>query len=93
MRRRLLLANSQGGGWSEKTLAFYIDSIAYTAYEGMTWGDWITSEFNIDAFYIREDGQVWNTEGPIYYGNIVHGKLVHERDYIIADYRYVYKIK
>ena len=55
MRRRLLLANSHGSGWSEKTMIFYVDRIAYTAYEGMTWGDWIDSKYNVDGFCIYEN--------------------------------------
>lgn len=89
MRRRLLLANSHGGGWSEKTMTFYVNGIAYTAYEGMTWGDWITSEFNIDAFYIYADGRVCNAGDVVLYGMVgsVH-RAVTERDYIITDYQY-----
>lgn len=92
MRRRLLLANSHGSGWSEKTMTFYVnnitgtitDTIAYTAYEGMTWGDWITSEFNVDAFYIYAGGQVRNATGQLYKDKVT----VLERNYIIADYHY-----
>lgn len=85
MRRRLLLANSHGSGWSEKTMTFYVDSIAYTAYEGMTWGDWITSEFNVDAFYLDEHEQVRDGEGNEIYD---HKKGVLSSDYIIADNNY-----
>ena len=85
MRRRLLLANSHGSGWSEKTITFYIDSIAYTAYEGMTWGDWITSEFNVDAFYFDEQGRVRDGEGKGIYDNNKH---VLSSDYITAGNNY-----
>ena len=86
MRRRLLLANSHGSGWSEKTMTFYVDGIAYTAYEGMTWEDWITSEFNVDAFSLDELGRVWDGTGSEV--NTGANKHVVSSDYIIAGYSY-----
>lgn len=85
MRRRLLLANSHGSGWSEKTITFYVNSVAYTAFEGMTWGDWVTSEFNVDAFYLDEYGRVRNTENKSITRD---NKAVSGEEYIMADYSY-----
>jgi hypothetical protein len=86
MRRRLLLANSHGSGWSEKTMTFYVNSVAYTAFEGMTWGDWIASEFNVDAFFLDMYGRVHDDTGKTV--TTRENKQVVSSDYIMADYNY-----
>lgn len=86
MRRRLLLANSHGSGWSEKTITFYVKRVAYTAFEGMTWGDWIKSEFNVDAFFLDTYGRVFDGTGKTV--TTQENKQVVSGDYIMADYNY-----
>lgn len=55
IRRRALLAASVGGGGEEIT--FYIDSAPFgpvhelKALDGMTWEDWIDSEYNTVGIY------------------------------------------
>lgn len=36
-------------------ISFTIDGVSYQAEEGMTWGEWVNSEYNTDGYYICED--------------------------------------
>ena len=56
-------------GWNVKNdgeeilITFYIDNIEYQAIEGMTWEEWVNSEYNVDEFwcdgnyYVRPNGR------------------------------------
>lgn len=47
-RRRSLLAASHTGG--SNLITFTIDTREYQAEEGMTWGEWVDSEYNTGDF-------------------------------------------
>ena len=34
-------------------ITFTIDGVEYQAEEGMTWGEWVDSEYNTDSYYIE----------------------------------------
>lgn len=61
-RRRLLLAQKKSGGGTEIT--FYFDSQPFgpiyelKALDGMTWGDWIDSEYNTVGIFGDPYGDV-----------------------------------
>ena len=44
-------------------ITFYIDNTQYQAEEGMTWEEWVNSEYNTDGFYISDQktykGDMW----------------------------------
>lgn len=42
-----------GGGGS--LITFTVDGVEYQAEEGMTWGEWVDSEYNTGNFIIDED--------------------------------------
>ena len=44
-----------------KTITFFIDGTEYTAEEGMTWGEWVDSEYNTDGFFESEGGSIWKS--------------------------------
>lgn len=49
-------------------ITFYIDDASYQAEEGMTWGEWVESEYNTEGFELDEDGWVWRPGvGIVYY--------------------------
>lgn len=69
MRRRALLAASgaSGSSWGQ-LFDFTIRSRAYSsnncytsAYEGMTWRDWVNSEFNKDIYGDKAGIVEWDT--------------------------------
>lgn len=50
-RRRVLLSLINDGEESVGSLiTFTIDGIEYQAEEGMTWGEWVNSEYNVDGY-------------------------------------------
>lgn len=56
MRRRALLAASmQSGG---NLITFTINNTEYQAEEGMTWGEWVDSEYNVinASIYMLSNG-------------------------------------
>ena len=48
-----VITDDQESGGGEIT--FYVNDVAYTALDGMTWEEWVNSEYNIDGFYIIND--------------------------------------
>lgn len=47
----------QGGELIEfKFHSFDAGVLTYNAVEGMTWEEWVNSEYNVDGFYILDDG-------------------------------------
>jgi hypothetical protein len=42
-------------------ITFTIEGVKYLAEEGMTWGEWVESEYNIDKYYIGNDNYVYLT--------------------------------
>lgn len=74
------------GGVDEIT--FTIDGTSYTAEEGMTWEEWVESEYNtIDAYLIGDEIKTVYT----YSGDRlidVNGGSIRSTDIIVADYNY-----
>lgn len=64
-----------------KTLiTFTINNQSYQAEEGMTWGEWVVSEYNTDGYYARESDNrvfssdnrlVWTLKGTVILANLV----------------------
>ena len=42
-----------------ETFKFTIDGTEYTAEEGMTWANWVASDYNTGSYYVTDDGD-WN---------------------------------
>lgn len=53
-----------------QTITFTIGTVSYTALSGMTWGEWVESEYNTDGYYIfngflkASGGRTVNTPYP-----------------------------
>ena len=52
------LIDGASSGTTKQFMEFKIDNISYQAEEGMTWGDWIDSEYNTGGFTFNEYGFV-----------------------------------
>ena len=95
LRRRALLAASQTGGRFGEPFSFYIANhwlrpnyIEYTALEGMTWENWVNSEYNIDNFICTSFGDeivIQNIDGLFV---IYRGSSVSPADIINANTQY-----
>lgn len=69
-------------------ITFTIDGVEYQAEEGMTWEEWINSEYNIDmTFGIDEFEGTSITNGSTYIGTLT--EYVEPSDLIIANYEYI----
>ena len=69
---------------SDNTISFTIDGVSYKAKNGMTWGEWVMSEYNTLNAYLQ-DGQIFIESGVF----IVGTKTVLYDDEIIAGGSYV----
>ena len=78
-----------------KIIKFYVESslfsrefIEYTATEGMTWGEWVNSNYNVNSFYMINDEMAGNylrsPNGAVDYD----GFLIHGDEVIIENYYY-----
>ena len=45
-----------------KTIKFKIGNVEYTAEEGMSWGEWINSEYNVDGYKVLSNRIMNSTE-------------------------------
>lgn len=95
----LILKNNEspsGGGNNEVTaslITFYIMSkmispieySEYTAVEGMTWGEWLSSEYNVNN-YTSGEGHVWTPDAMLLIG--IQGTSARITDVIIAGQKY-----
>lgn len=56
-------------------ITFTVDDVEYQAEEGMTWEDWVNSNYNIDLFTIEDDmvqpGSRWYNVVDVYSYNII----------------------
>ena len=43
---------------SKKIVEFSVDGVVYQAEEGMTWGEWVDSKYNVDNFYFNDLGYI-----------------------------------
>ena len=58
IRRRMLFKNKANSGEGD-LITFTIDETEYQAEEGMTWGEWVNSEYNVNKdFEIDFDNSI-----------------------------------
>lgn len=63
LRRRMMMAKKPSGGFGEE-ITFYLDTAPFgpvyelKALDGMTWGDWIDSEYNTIGIFGESYGGV-----------------------------------
>lgn len=98
MRRRALLAASQPSG-GENLFTFYIyDPLwnlteKYQAEMGMTWGEWVNSEYNIGNYIVDElDSSIAKFDEGIPigwvgddYGYIYSSDVITQKEYILIN--------
>ena len=82
-------------GWSKlippkQIITFSILSVIYQAEEGMTWGDWINSNYNTDGYYITKNNKIKNSTTYDYiYDSTLHDTTgVYSIDIIWKDHKY-----
>jgi hypothetical protein len=64
-------------------ITFTIDGTPYQAVDGMTWGEWVGSEYNTGGFYVYLTGnQIWDAFG---YVGTKDGVSVLPSDIIIGN--------
>lgn len=80
MDRRLLLASGKdSGGGGSSLITFTVDDVQYQAEEGMTWGELVDSEYNVNRrFYIELDNSIGIR-------NEIGGWLGTDEDYVYAS--------
>ena len=66
-----VVASSGGRVWKKLStesatslISFTIEGADYEAEQGMTWEEWVSSDYNRDGFSTR-DGYVWTGNNPI----------------------------
>lgn len=75
-----------------KEITFNIGNATYTALSGMTWAEWVDSEYNTNGYYIDIDNTVSTADGAYSIGDYVDSdqtvdfELSHYE--IVADYDY-----
>lgn len=67
------------------TISFTINGVTYQAEEGMTWGDWVESAYNVDEF-VESDGGIFSY-GMVCYDDSDYGG-VRTSDVIEAGHDY-----
>jgi hypothetical protein len=74
-----------------KIIKFYVpynplsnEYIEYTAIEGMTWGEYVNSSYNVDGFYFS-----FSLHSPNGVMRVKGGALVKENELIIENYYYI----
>lgn len=78
-----LTANARKSGG---LIAFTISEVTYKALEGMTWAEWVNSEYNTDGWYVDEyDGKVYNANNEYL---TTSSTTVYRDDKIIANETY-----
>lgn len=85
MRRRFLIAVTN----MTNTITFILDGAEYKAIKGMTWEEFINSEYNND-FFIKVDNRVYTrmTGQAVLYAAIGNDISVSVSDVIIKNYVY-----
>lgn len=71
--------------WGE-TITFYIYANEHTALNGMTWGEWVESDYNTVGAY-EDDDRILTPSGPMFYPD---GGSVMSIDTIQAGVAYWY---
>lgn len=69
-------------------ISFAIDGTTYQAEEGMTWAEWVESEYNTDGLYdvLSTNGSIVRTDKPFYM--YLNSSVVYNVDTIVADATY-----
>lgn len=79
-----LLSATYGTVPTVTTISFTIGRVEYTAEEGMTWGEWVVSEYNTDGFVA--DIQIWDSTTTAY---VVYQDIaVSQSDEIVENRAY-----
>lgn len=74
---------------ARKRITFTIDGTSYQAYDGMTWKDWVDSEFNTNNYYMSGSFICYDVAGlGTYAVQDSLGKSVLYSDLIISEYIY-----
>ena len=55
--------SGSGGSGNVEMISFTIDGTTYQAEAGMTWGEWVDSEYNTSGVYIGSDNGVYLSDG------------------------------
>ena len=58
LRRRMMMESGK-----VNLISFTIDYIQYQAQEGMTWGEWVRSQYNTQGYYIDSDYSIAHPNG------------------------------
>ena len=77
---------SGGNGDSSNLITFSIDNDEYQAEDGMTWGEWVESDYNTIGCFINSSGMVRTVED---YSVLYMFEEVVASDIIIADKTYM----
>ena len=79
-----------GGAIIPNLISFTIDGTEYQAEEGMTWQDWIDSEYNVDGYYKMGLGDM-PVQNPINNKFVAYedGKALPADRLIINGYNYI----
>ena len=98
MLRRLMLAQAmQGGGGGNfgEEITFYFDAFPFgdfhtlKALDGMTWKDWVDSEYNTLGCFLEESGDSTYVTFPPFLSIAYDGGYsVQTSELIIKDYTY-----
>lgn len=78
-----VLKGEEGG---VKLISFTIGHIPYQAEEGMTWGEWVNSEYNTDGYYLDYYDSIFNPNIGLWVGTDEY--YVFPQDIIIEGYAY-----
>lgn len=78
--------NQESGGGDNNLISFTIDDTSYQAWEGMTWGEWVDSEYNTGGYYIDSDDSILNQVGNSWIGTSEY--YVFSQDVIQEGYTY-----
>lgn len=68
LRRIMMMASSrkdEESGGEVKLISFTINDIQYQAQEGMTWGEWVSSQYNTNGCYVDIDDSIGYSYGWI----------------------------
>ena len=72
-----------------KIIKFYIQSIEYTATEGMTWEEWIESEYNSTKEFIKDNDEIFTSTYYSYKVKYDWNRAVFRTDIITNNYNYI----
>lgn len=75
-----------------KIITFTINGTSYQAEEGMTWGEWVKSDYNTDGFTIGLHNFVYSSDNTRYITDVywdISEVARFDTDYIIGDIAYI----